>query len=93
MIGRCRAHFRKKGTAFAVRSEVTVPAAAILSCNVRQGLQIVAEPFKFGIDNWIGSIGGDNAALPAASTDRFMVAQIVERVFGRCDDFDIISLK
>ena len=49
--------------------------------------------FMLRVDDRVGTIGGDDPALPVARSDRGVVLQAVERAFGGGDRFDAEALE
>ncbi len=93
VVGAGGAERLEEGAAVAVGLEVSVPGGGVAAGELAEARDVGGEAREFGVDDRVGAVGGDDAAVPARVADRLVPAQVVERAVGGGDDFDVEPLE
>ena len=93
VIGGGRAIIPEEGAPLAMRVEIAAPGGGVASRDLAKAHEIVAKTFEFRIDDRIGAIGRDHAAVPARLPNGLVVLQRIERALGRGDGLDAEALE
>ena len=93
VVARGRAELLEIGAALAMRVEIARPGAGVAAGDLAKLVEIGGKALEIRIDDRVGPIGGDDAAVPAAVADHPVPVQIVERAFGGGDRLDVEALE
>src|SRR5690242_260818 len=89
VISGSRAEGCKESSSIAMRCQITAPAHRVFASDFAESLEVIDEAHGVRIDDGIGAIRRDDSAFPAALANLYVMAQIIERRFGRRECFDV----
>ena len=93
VIGGGRAIIPEEGAPLAMRVEIAAPGRGVAARDLAEAHEVVPKTFEFRIDDRIGTIGRDHAAVPARLSNGFVVLQRIERALRRGDGLDAEALE
>ena len=89
VIGGGAAHGLEEGAAVAEGVEIAVVAGDVFAGDLAELVDVAEEAGVLGVDDGVGTEGGDDAALPSGFADGFVVFEGVEGGVGGGEDFDV----
>ena len=93
VVGRCGTEALEKGPSRPVRGKIAGPAGGVLARQFAKAGQICRKTLEFRINGGIGTVGGDDIAVPAAVEKLAVPGKLIGRGVGRCQHFHIELLE
>src|SRR5690606_22543222 len=92
MVRRGCAHRLEELAALAVRLEVAGPGAGVAAGDFAEPVEVLVEAGEIRVDDVVGTVGGDDPALPAGLADHLVPPEIVDGAVGGRDDLEVEAL-
>ncbi len=73
--------------------KVSVPGGRILPGQFAEAGNVIGKALEFRVDDGIRPVGGHDAPVPVAVTDRLVVFEFIERRLGGCQQFDVEAVE